>query len=145
MTRTSKVVRLSATLAVGLTMASLLTSDARAAFPQNYTLLCRGGGRLDMGIHPDVHVLTMTYMYSKQTPATGEQAIGTCRWTDRVLSAAEPNGLRILPSNDDERFISEQVADCLRDSACRVKLQASANGSVLLADMSKDFSFTRVN
>ncbi len=129
-------------LVAGLTITAL-SSDVVAAAPATYTFWCRGGNPVDVEIHPNSKELVATYTFGKHSSGGGALPVGKCAWGDRAISGAEPLALRVLPKTDDERFIANQLTECLRDPDCVVRMNASANVSMIIGDLQKPFSFRR--
>jgi hypothetical protein len=127
---------------VAVTVATSLPSDA-AANPQTFSLVCRGGGRLDVELHPNTKELMLNYRYSKVAPSVTDLPEGACRWWDREISASEPSALRIIPKTDDERFLADDLGDCFRDPGCQVTIQAHNNSSFLIPDFQRPFTYRR--
>src|SRR5436309_14322769 len=90
-----KKIFISALLAVGMVTAIFQVSGGSGASqtPEDYPLVCRGGGSLVTGVAPGERNIGFTFMRgAKAAGATGEGlAPGECSWADRGMYSAEPD------------------------------------------------------
>src|SRR5260370_6328817 len=79
-------------LAVGIVAAifQVLSGSEAARTPEDYPLVCRGGGSLVIGIAPGER--NLGFVFTRGTKPAGEGlAPGECSWKDRGMYADEPD------------------------------------------------------
>ncbi len=87
-----KRIFLSALVGVGMTAAILQVSSgsSSARTPEDYPLVCRGGGTLVIGIAPGERNIGFTFVRGTK-PAGEGLAPGECSWVDRGMYPNEPD------------------------------------------------------
>src|SRR5260370_14649858 len=87
-----KRIFLSALIGIGMAAAifQILTGSLAARAPEDYPLVCRGGGSLVIGIAPGERNIGFTF--ARGTKPAGEGlAPGECSWKDRGMYPNEPD------------------------------------------------------
>src|SRR5712692_2661198 len=87
-----KRIFLSALMGVGIAalIFPLLTGRSAARTPEDYPLVCRGGGSLVTGIAPGERNIGFTFVRGTK-PAGEGLAPGECSWMDRGMYPTEPD------------------------------------------------------
>src|SRR5229473_4835921 len=87
-----KRIFLSALIGVGMTAAIFQVSSgsSSARTPEDYPLVCRGGGSLVIGIAPGERNIGFTFVRGTK-PAGDGLAPGECSWKDRGMYPSEPD------------------------------------------------------
>src|SRR5713226_4529137 len=87
-----KKIFLSALLGLGMTAAifQISSGSSSARTPEDYPLVCRGGGSLVIGIAPGERNIGFTFTRGTK-PAREGLAPGECSWEDRGMYPNEPD------------------------------------------------------